>query len=96
MIFLAIFFMLTISCKETKAYEQTQIVAKEIRDKHYEERKEEERQFIKAMQDEREETVEKKIEESEKQSEHHIHHKNDSTVKKDLDKRLENHKIPLK
>jgi len=65
-----------------------QIAAKEIRDKHYEERKEEEKQFIKAIQDEHEDTIEKKIEETEKQKEH-IPHKKDSTFKKDVDKKYQ-------
>ena len=78
MIFLVIFFIFIISFNETKAHEQAQIVAKEIRDKHYEERKEEERQFMKSIQDEHEEMIEKKIEETEKHKEH-VPHKKDST-----------------
>jgi len=90
MIFFVFFFIFAISFNETKAHEQTQIVAKEIRDKHYEERKEEERQFIKAIQNEHEEMIEKKIEETEKQKEH-IPHKKDSTYRKDED---HHHQIP--
>jgi len=51
----------------------------------YEERKQEEQQFIKAVQDEHEEAVEKKIEETEKQKEH-ITHKKDSTSRKNTEK----------
>jgi len=90
MIFLVIFFIFIISCKETEAHEQAQIVAKEIRDKHYEERKEEERQFMKSILNEHEEMIEKKIEETEKQREH-IPHKKDSTHRKDEE---HHHQIP--
>ena len=82
---IAVFSTLAISSEKAKMPEQMQIAAKEIRDKHYEERKEEERQFIKAIQNEHEETIEKKIEETEKQREH-IPHKKDSTFRKDADK----------
>jgi len=58
--------------------------AKETSDR-YEERKLEEQQFIKSMHDEREEAVEKKIEESEKPKEHIIH-KKDSTSRKNTEK----------
>jgi len=51
----------------------------------YEERKLEEQQFIKGVQDEHEEAVEKKIEESEKPKEHIIH-KKDSTSRKNTEK----------
>jgi len=89
---LAIFSTLTISCKETKTPEQVQLAARHLSDKEYEEQKEEARQFIKAMQDEHEETIEKKMEETEKQKEHHIIHKKDSTSRKDVDK---NHTQPI-
>jgi len=62
--------------------------AKETSDR-YEERKLEEQQFIRSMHDEREEAVEKKIEESEKPKEHikeHTIHKKDSTSRKNEDK----------
>jgi len=93
MIFFVFFFIFIISCKETEAHEQAQIVAKEIRDKHYEERKEEERQFMKSIQNEHEETIEKKIEETEKNEKQreHIPHKKDSTHRKDEE---HHHQIP--
>jgi len=79
---IAVFSTLAISSEKAKMPEQMQIAAKEIRDKHYEERKEEEKQFIRAIQDEHEEMIEKKINETEKQREH-IHHKKDSIFRKD-------------
>jgi len=57
--------------------------AKETSDR-YEERKLEEQQFIKSMHDEREEAVEKKIEESEPKE--HLIHKKDSTSRKNTEK----------
>ncbi len=92
---LAIFSILTISCEETQTPEQMQLATRHLSDKEYEEQKEEARQFIKAMQDEREEAIEKKMGETEKQKEHHIIHKKDSTSKKDVDNRLENHTPPI-
>jgi len=83
---LAIFSTLIISCEETKTLEQMQIATKDFHDKRYEERKAEEQQFIKGAQDEREEVVEKKIEEAEREKEHNIHHKKDSTHRKDVEK----------
>lgn len=82
----AIFSPLTANCEETNAHEHQNARAKELKDKYYEERKAEEQQFIRAMQDEHEEMVEKKIEETEREKEHHIPHKKDSTHRKDVEK----------
>ena len=79
---LAFFSTLAISREEIKMPGQMKIATREVRDKHYEERKEEEKQFIRAIQDEHEEMIEKKINETEKQREH-IHHKKDSIFRKD-------------
>jgi len=86
---IAIFSTITANCEETKTHKQS---AQDI--KFYEERKEQEQQYIKAVQDEHEDVIEKKIEETEKLKEH-IHHKKDSTFRKDEDKRLEHHKNSL-
>jgi len=75
---LAFFSTLAISREEIKMPGQMKIATREVRDKHYEERKEEERQFMKSIQDEHEEMIEKKIEETEKHKEH-VPHKKDST-----------------
>jgi len=84
---IAIFFTITANSEETQTHKQQKAQAA-IR--HYEERKEEEQQFIKSMLDEREERIEKEIEKDSEETEkpkEHIIHKKDSTLKKDVHNR---------